>query len=94
MKKLFVILILVAMVFMLVSCGNPATEMSNMFGYFVKIKDYADESTSFVYDPVTHIVYVTIESSYRAGITPYYTIINGKPEIAIYMVNWTEAQLP
>ena len=94
MKKIFAILILVSMVFMLASCGKPATEMSDIFDYFISVKKYGNGTTYFAYDPVTNIVYVVTIKEQKGGLSPYYTIINGKPEIAIYGVNWTEAQLP
>ena len=49
--------------------------------------------TTFMYDPITKIVYVKISGGYHAGISVYYTIVDGQPEVAVYGVNWTEVDL-
>jgi len=41
------------------------------------------------YDPKTMVCYLKICDSYRIGLSPYYIIgENGKPEIAVYGVNY------
>lgn len=96
MKKILIALVLIACIFMLTGClSHPATEDSNEYGYFVKITSYNDpgEWTTLMYDPVTKVIYVKISCAYQAGLSVYYTVVDGKPEIAIYGVNWTEADL-
>lgn len=89
MKKVLIILMILACLFIFSGCGNNATEQSNVRGCFIKITSYDFEETIFAYDPFTKIVYVF---SYK-GLTPYYTIKFGEPVIAIYGVNWTEGDL-
>lgn len=45
--------------------------------------------TIVAYDPRTMICYLKVSDCYRFGISPYYIIgEDGKPEIAIYGVNY------
>ena len=96
MKKILLALVLIICIFMFTGCSShKATEDSHDYGYFIEITDYNVPGgwTTFMYDPITKIVYVKISGGYHAGISVYYTIVNGQPEIAIYRVNWTEADL-
>lgn len=95
MKKVLIALVLIICIFMFAGCSHMATEDSNEHGYFVQITSYNEPGawTTLMYDPVTKVIYVKISGAYHAGISVYYTMINGKPEIAIYGVNWTEADL-
>ena len=81
---------------MATSCGKKAQDDSNTSGFFVEITSYRSSlgsHTYFVYDPFTKIVYLYISGAYHVGLSPYYTVKHGEPVIAIYGVNWTEADL-
>ena len=96
MKKILIAIVLIICIFMFTSCSSyKVTEDSNEYGYFIKIISYKDTDalTTLMYDPITKIIYIKISAGYHAGISVYYTMIDGKPEIAIYGVNWTEADL-
>ena len=95
MKKILLALVLIVCIFIFTGCSRKVTEDSNEYGYFIKITSYNDpgEWTTLMYDPVTKVIYVKISGAYQAGLSVYYTMINGKPEIAIYGVNWIEADL-
>ena len=95
MKRILIILMILAYLFIFSGCSSLATEDSNEYGYFIKITQYNIPGawTTFIYDPITKIVYVKILSGHHAGISVYYTIVDRKPEIAIYGVNWTEEDL-
>ena len=96
MKKILIAFVLIICVFMFTGCSSRhVNEDSNEYGYFVKITSYNDpgEWTTFMYDPITKIIYVKISGGYHAGISVYYTIVDGQPEVAVYGVNWTEADL-
>ena len=94
MKKIISFLILI--VFISISlCGcyhKTYTDGSKtvLYGKFVIIR----EDTGFqgdiclMYDKDTKIVYLNIGNNHRSGLSPYYIIINGKPTIAIYGVNY------
>ena len=97
MKKIFVIIFLIICLFVMGSCGNndKSIEGSNEFGFFIEIAEYKDglSVSQFLYDPFTKVVYIYIYGYHRAGFSPYYTVENGEPVIALYGVNWTEADL-
>lgn len=95
MKKILLALVLIICIFMFAGCSHMATEDSHDYGYFIEITQYNVPGgwTTFMYDPVTKIIYVKISGGYHAGISVYYTIVDGQPEVAVYGVNWTEADL-
>ena len=96
MKKILLAIVLIICIFMFTGCSShKVTEDSNQFGYFIKLASYEDSGdlTTFMYDPITKVIYVKISGGYLAGISVYYTMINGKPEVAIYGVNWLENNL-
>lgn len=95
MKKILIALVLIICIFMFAGCSRMITEDSDEYGYFIKITAYNEPGawTTLMYDPVTKVIYVKISGAYQAGLSVYYTMIDGKPEIAIYGVNWTEADL-
>lgn len=96
MKKIFVIILLIVCVFVMTSCGKQATQESNEYSFFIKISEFStlnNGSTELFYDPFTKVVYVGVVAGYSAGLSPYYTIKHGEPVIALYGVNWTEADL-
>ena len=94
MKKVILIIVMIICVFMMTSCGKPATESSDVGGFFVTICSFDNGAGSFarfVYDPFTKVVYIYASGAYSAALSPYYIIKNGQPVIARYGVNWTEA---
>jgi len=96
MKKIIAILLIIIFAFMATSCGKKAQEDSNESGFFVEITSYQSSLGSYtdlVYDPFTKVVYLYVTGAYHVGLSPYYTIKHGEPVIALYGVNWTEADL-
>lgn len=96
MKKIFIIILLIACLFVMSSCGNQATQKSDEYSFFVKITEFSTlkgGTTELFYDPFTKVVYVGVVAGYSAGLSPYYIIKNGEPIIARYGVNWTEDNL-
>ena len=97
MKKfIIIILILFAIIILFTGCSKVKIKDENgeyvnsKFG-FIEIED--KHQKQLLYDPETKIVYMYIYSSYRAGMSPYYVIgENGKPEVAIYGVNYKKGQ--
>ena len=94
MKKIISILILVILTGMLL-CGcshKTYTDGSktDFYGRFVVLRE--DKGLSgdvcLMYDKDTKIVYLNIGNKYHSGLSPYYIVINGKPTIAIYGVNY------
>ena len=94
MKRIFVIILLIACLFVMTSCGGKKAQIdSDKGGFFVVITEYQAEwgsFTNFVYDPFTKIVYLYVSGVHHVGLSPYYTIKNGEPVIARYGINWTE----
>lgn len=96
MKKILISLMLIVCLFMLVGCSShKVSEDSNYYGYFIEVAqhDIPGARTIFMYDPITKVVYVEIRAGYHAGFSVYYVVINGKPEVALYGINWTETDL-
>ena len=95
-KKLAIIVILIATLFIITGCATKTIDEKGVereidYGLIVigKLYDKMDGDCKLAYDPVTKVCYMVINSLYRAGITPYYIIgKDGKPEIAIYGVNY------
>lgn len=99
-KKLLIGVLVSALMFSVVGCGdkviNDEGEKVQSFGQFIEINktqvissDGYIFSQYFVYDKTTKIVYVLQGSGHYSGITPYYVLDeNGKPEIAIYGENY------
>ena len=92
MKKILIALILIICVFMFAGCSRMVTEDSYEYGYFTKITTYNIPGAwaTLMYDPVTKVIYIETRAGYHSGFSVYYTMINGKPEVAIYGVNWIE----
>jgi hypothetical protein len=64
--------------------------VNSNFG-LIEIED--KHQKQLLYDPETKIVYMYIYTLYKAGISPYYIIgENGKPEIAMYGINYKKGQ--
>lgn len=94
MKKLIIVLIMFAIIISLTGCTKIKDEngeyVNSSYG-LIEIK--GEHQKLLLYDPETKVVYLYINGPYRAGISPYYVIgENGKPEIAIYGVNYKECR--
>lgn len=94
MKKFIIVLIIFAIIIFLTGCEKVKDEngeyVRSTFG-LIEIED--KHRKQLLYDPETKIVYMYVYGSYRAGISPYYVIgENGKPEIAMYGVNYKEGR--
>lgn len=92
MKKLIIVLIMFAIIIFLTGCVKVKDKngeyVKSNFG-LIEIED--EHQKQLLYDPETKVVYMYIYSLYRAGISPYYVIgENGKPELAMYGVNYKE----
>ena len=90
MKKIISILITVIFIGMLL-CGcshKTYTDGSKtIYNHFTLIRVDSDPiagGTRLAYDTNTKIVYLFVEH----GMSPYYIVIDGKPTIAIYGVNY------
>lgn len=94
MRKVIIVILLIALLGVLSSCGGKqATRESNYGGLFIKITEYGSNTTiltRFLYDPLTKVVYIKVND----GLSPYYTVKFGDPVIALYGINWTERDLP
>ena len=94
MKKIISILILVILIgILLCGCSHKTYTDSNKSIFqnkFAIIRE--DEGFSndiyLIYDKETKIVYLYIGEGHRGGLTPYYIVVDGKPTIAIYGVNY------
>ena len=73
-------------------CGcSPKNPKEEKYLYnFVVIKKEGSfgDYWKLMYDKNTKIVYMYLQDGYRAGLSPYYIIVNGEPTIAIYGVNY------
>lgn len=92
-KRIFVIIILMITLLCLTGCTETdinGEERYIEYGMF-KLRDISGNGSSNVmYDPNTRICYLVVSTVHRYGITPYYIIgEDGKPEIAVYGVNYT-----
>lgn len=91
MKRLFIVIIMLFIVMCFAGCERVKDENGeyrNLHYGLVEIKEISG-SNRLLYDPETKIVYMQIHSGYTAGLSPYYIIgEDGKPEIAVYGVNY------
>ena len=96
MKKVILVLLLAAVLFVVAGCStkvidDKGVERKTDYGFIIIDQPYSgiDECREIAYDPITKICYIIIDGFYRAGISPYYIIgEDGKPEIAVYGVNY------
>ena len=96
MKKIILVILLAAVLFIVAGCATKVVDEKGMereidYGFIVveRFYDRGDDYCDLVYDPITKVCYIVINGFYRAGITPYYIIgEDGKPEIAVYGVNY------
>ena len=94
MKKIISISILIIIIAVLLcSCSHITYTNCNksmLQNKFAIIREDTKEIDDIylVYDKYTKIVYLCIIGAYHAGITPYYVVVDGKPTVAIYGVNY------
>lgn len=93
MKKLLIFLCLILCLCILSGCQTVTDEFGNERGIrygLVEINKVSGNGDSIVcYDPTTKICYMQVEGLYRLALSPYYIIgEDGKPEIAVYGVNY------
>ena len=97
MKKIILISILISiLVISLSSCGvktitypdGQGKIFSKQFTIVKNTHSFNSEGCYYIYDNNTKIMYLYVTGGNRAGLTPYYIIVDGKPTIAIYGVNY------
>lgn len=94
MKKFFVLLCLFICLFALSGCKKTTTdqyEVEREIRYgLLEIEKFSDDGVMTICcDPSTNICYLFMKAHYNTGISPYYVMgKDGKPEIAIYGVNY------
>lgn len=94
MKKVISILILVIIIgILLCGCSHKTYtdgSKTDLYGKFVVIREDTglQGDIYLMYDKNTKIVYLNIGNNHHSGLSPYYIIVNGKPTIAIYGVNY------
>lgn len=91
-KKIAIICLMCLLLVLLAGCGRKIVDENgyehDLFYGFAKLKEI-DDFADICYDPKTKVCYIIIHSTYKGGISPYYIINeNGKPEIAVYGVNY------
>jgi len=94
-KKIALILLLVVLTVALAGCVPTTVDSKGIERYvsygLIEVETlYTDDgSTTVVYDPRTMICYLKVSGYNRLGISTYYIIgEDGKPEIAVYGVNY------
>jgi len=93
MKKILLVTGLLILVFILTGCttvtDDNGVERKIEYGLITIDKVSRNGGFEICYDPTTKICYMKLSSVYMLGVSPYYIIGNdGKPEIAIYGVNY------
>lgn len=93
MKKIISFSILIVIiVLVLCGCDSKSLKEDKFLCDFVVIKEFDEgflgDCLKIIYDKNTKIVYMYLQGGYRAGLSPYYVIVNGEPTIAIYGVNY------
>jgi outer membrane lipoprotein-sorting protein len=95
-KKAVLLLMFILLVVVLAGCTKATDpngiERNASYG-LVEVKtilnNIVDGNVVVCYDPKTMVCYLKICDSYRMGLSPYYVIgEDGKPEIAVYGVNY------
>lgn len=100
MKKFIISILLCVLTIGLCAChvktttysDNQKKFLSNQFTVIKRVSKASieDNTCYYLYDNETKIMYLYTCGGYHATMCPYYTIVDGKPELAIYGVNWTE----
>ena len=100
-KRKWTVILLLLILCLVTGCKNTnatdiyGNERTTEYGLVqIKSERYGNSMSgaflrSIVYDPVTMVCYITLNGCGLYGISPYYVINeDGKPEIAIYGVNY------
>ena len=91
MKKVILIILVVVIFAIATGCAvsHRVEDGKEIYCDFVFIKDLGN-MTHVCYDPETNVCYAVIwnRSTNGYGITPYYTMKNGEPVIAVYGKNY------
>ena len=97
MKKLIIFIMICALAIGLCACGvktitYPDGQKKKLSDQFTLIKTIdggmSDSTCYYLYDNETKIVYLYTQGGSQATMCPYYILINNKPEIAVYGVNY------
>lgn len=89
MKKIFIFALLCALTLLFCGCSNNNSKLNNRYVTVEKIEGgFLGETLEYLYDVNTKIVYLYTFGGYHATMCPYYIIVNGKVEHAIYGVNY------
>ena len=97
MRKIILISILISiLIISLNGCGvktitypdGQEKMLSKQFTIVKKTRLFGSESCYYIYDNNTKIMYLYIQGGYHASMCPYYIVVNGKPTVAIYGINY------
>ena len=97
MKKIISISILISILIVSLSSCSVRTKtypdgqekmLSKQFTVVKKTHIFGSETCYYIYDNNTKVMYLYTCGGNRASMCPYYIVINGKPAIAIYGVNY------
>lgn len=93
MKKILLIISLLILACTLTGCATVTdengVERSIQFGLVILDKVSGNGDFEICYDPTTKVCYMKILAGHGICLSPYYIIGNdGKPEIAVYGVNY------
>lgn len=93
MKKILLVISLIVLAFVLTGCmtvkDDNGIERRVEYGLVTLDTVSGDGHFEICYDPTTKICYMKITGFYRLAVSPYYIIgEDGKPEIAVYGVNY------
>lgn len=89
MKKIVFAILLIVIICVLAGCAQaPTGSKMLMEDQFIVIEEtnggLSGESTKYIYDRDTKIVYLYTFAGYHASMCPYYVIVDGVPQVAIY----------
>lgn len=89
MKKLICAILLMVLICALAGCAQaPAGSKMSMGDQFIVIEKIAGglfgNTTKYIYDRDTKIVYLYTFGGSHATMCPYYVIVDGIPQVAIY----------
>lgn len=91
-KKIAIICLICLLLILLVGCSKKVVDENgdeHTLFYGLAMIETIEPGTKICYDLKTKVCYIIIRDAYKGGISPYYVISeNGKPEIAVYGVNY------
>ena len=90
MKKILFIFVLFIVLMCLTSCTIEKGSSDSYGLISTGSHEYNANGSSYIaYDPDTHVCYMVCYAANRLSVCPYYIIgSDGKPEIAVYGVNY------